>query len=242
MQRVFVKVVGFSDVERHALNTLFRLSEQREVSYAPWQPDLGVAADMALIDSESHEALIEFESPSNAHLKMIWIGPGAPAQAWRGFERPLQWPDVIAAMDILFQPPPEMDFDLSSPAELGAVPADGKRALIASADLAERLYLRARLALANLTQADEAVNASDALELARRHKYDIALVDFALPGVAGWDLIRQLKAAQPGLAHLVVTKEKVTAADRLRGWREGTEEFLGKPPHPAKLKALLSRV
>ena len=30
MERVFVKVAGFSDAERHALNTLFRLSEQRE--------------------------------------------------------------------------------------------------------------------------------------------------------------------------------------------------------------------
>jgi hypothetical protein len=32
-RRVFVKVVGFSDAERHALNTLFRLSEERDTHY-----------------------------------------------------------------------------------------------------------------------------------------------------------------------------------------------------------------
>ena len=37
-QRIYVSVVGFSDVERHALNTIFRLSEDRDVSYAPWVP------------------------------------------------------------------------------------------------------------------------------------------------------------------------------------------------------------
>ena len=37
-QRIYVSVVGFSDVERHALNTIFRLSEERDVSYAPWVP------------------------------------------------------------------------------------------------------------------------------------------------------------------------------------------------------------
>ena len=34
-QRVFVKVVGFSDVERHALNSVFRLSEDRDTIYSP---------------------------------------------------------------------------------------------------------------------------------------------------------------------------------------------------------------
>ena len=36
VKRVFVKVFGFDDVERHALNTVFRLSETRPVAYALW--------------------------------------------------------------------------------------------------------------------------------------------------------------------------------------------------------------
>ncbi len=248
MQRVFVKVIGFSDVERHALNTLFRLSEARETCYAPWQEELGVAAQLALIDSDSHEALVEFHAPSNAQLKMVWVGPRAPAQAWRAFERPLQWPDVIAAMDVLFQPPPEidLDFDLGASGDTGPAtqPPEptGKRALIASADRAERLYLRARLSLADLTQADEAATGADALELVRNHRYDVALVDFDTPGTTGWDLLRQLQAAEPRIPHLIVTKDRVSAGDRVRGWRTGTGCLLSKPLQPERLKDLLKQV
>ena len=49
---VFVKVVGFRDVERHALNTLFRLSAERPTCYALWMPDAPVMPHIALIDVE----------------------------------------------------------------------------------------------------------------------------------------------------------------------------------------------
>ena len=35
-QRIYIKVVGFSDEERHALNTVFRLSEQCRTMYQLW--------------------------------------------------------------------------------------------------------------------------------------------------------------------------------------------------------------
>lgn len=244
MQRVFVKVIGFDDAERHALNTLFRISQGGDITYALWSPDYGVEADVGLIDSDSHEALVEFASPRNESLKMAWIGPGAPAQAWRSFQRPVQWPEVIEALDALLQPPP--DFDLTNPGGLedlaARAEAAGKRALIASPDPAERLYLRARLALANLTHADEAGNASDLLELVGRNRYDVAVVDFALPGAPVWDLLRQLRSGAQAIPHLIVTKDRITAADRLRSWRQGTEHLMAKPPHPAQLKELLARV
>ncbi len=247
MQRVFVKVLGFSDVERHALNTLFRLSEERDIGYALWSPDYGVAAQMALIDSESHEAGVEFESPSNQDLNMIWIGPGAPAQAWRNFERPIQWPDVIAAMDQLFVAPPDLDFDLGGPEEAQDTlpPEPGpppRRALIASADRDERLYLRARLALAGLTQADDAVTAAEALEFAHLNCYAIALVDFALAGESGWGFLRQLRAAGQRIPHVIVTKSRWSPGDKLRALWGGQPALLAKPPDPAQLKALLERV
>ncbi|HYD76568.1 response regulator [Ramlibacter sp.] len=247
MQRVFVKVLGFSDVERHALNTLFRLSEERETGYALWNPEYGVAAQIALIDSDSHEAVVEFESPSNAGLKRIWIGPHAPAQAWRSFERPIQWPEVISAMDHLFMPPPDLDFDLGDPQEAqDTVPPEPgpppRRALIASPDREQRLYLRARLALAGLTQADDAASAADALECARLNRYEIALVDFALAGEAGWTFVRQLRACEPGIPHVIVTKDRVSAGEKLRAWFADQPVLLAKPPHPGKLKALLERV
>lgn len=239
---VSVRVIGFADHERHSLNTLLRLSAGRPTQYQLW-PD-GASSpgpDLALIDSQSYEAVLALEAPSNAGLKMIWIGPGSPPQAWRCFNRPVRWAEVVLAMDELFEPPPNLDFDLTAPAALDAA-VPGRRALIASADRAHRLYLRARLALADLTQADEAQTPAQALECARRHRYQIALVDLDLPGGEGWKFVRQLAAGRPKIAHLIATNGRATAGDRMRAWLAGAHNLPGERLDPAQLHALLQRV
>ena len=245
-QRVFVKVVGFSDVERHALNTVFRLSEQRETIYSLWLVDAPEPPQLALVDGQSYEARLELESPGNAAIKLIWVGAVAPAGAWRTFERPISWPDVVKAMDQHFAPPEPLDFDLG--ADSGApdtLPPDGpppKRALIASANREERLYLRAKLALARVTQADEAETGSQARELVRTHQYEVALVDFALPDVEGWAFLKELAAARPAIPHVIFTKSNATIVERVWGRISGAEGFFDKPPHPGKLQRLLYKV
>lgn len=245
-QRVFVKVIGFTDVERHALNTVFRLSEQRETIYSPWLPEAPDSPQLALIDGQSYEARLELESPKNSEQKLIWVGAVAPAEAWRTFERPISWPEVVNAMDQLFAPLDALDFDLgydsgsadTVPPELPPV----KRALIASADRDERLYMRARLALADLTQADEAESGAQALELTRTHQYSVALVDFSLPDVDGWAFLKELGETRPAIPHVILTKAQASVPERLRAWLGGAKGLVGKPPHPGKLQALLERV
>lgn len=241
-QRVFVKVVGFTDVERHALNTMFRLSELRGTIYSLWESGAPEQPKLALIDGQSYEARLELESPKNALLKLIWVGAVAPAHACRTFERPLSWPDVVKSMDELFASPEPLDFDLGF--DEGAAPGDGtaKRALIASADRDERLYLRAKLALADLTRADEAETGAQALELARAHHYAVALVDFGLPDMDGWAFIKELTEARPAIAHVIVTKAQASLGERARGWFAGAKGFFDKPPHPGKLQDLLHKV
>jgi CheY-like chemotaxis protein len=101
VKRIFVKVFGFDDVERHALNTVFRLSETRPTAYAPWTAAAPDEADMALIDGDSWEATLELANPAHDDLKLIWIGDSPPARARLVFKRPLQWAAVIEGMDEL---------------------------------------------------------------------------------------------------------------------------------------------
>src|SRR5438046_408356 len=148
VQRVFIKVVGFTDVERHALNTVFRLSEQRQIVYALWMPGAPDEPMLALVDGLSYEAPMEVKAFPEK-LKLVWVGPEASPNAWRTFERPLSWPDVIAAIDELFTPESATDFDLGiSQPFADTVPPEPtepvKRALIASPQLDDRLYLRAK--------------------------------------------------------------------------------------------------
>lgn len=245
-QRVFVKVVGFTDVERHALNTVFRLSEQCGTRYCLWMADAPEAPQLALVDGQSYEATVELETPGSAGLQLIWVGAVAPARAWRTFERPICWPEVVGAMDELFVAQPALDFVLDGDRDAaGTRPPDepgAKRALIASADRGERLYLRARLALAHLTRADEAETGARALELTRTHHYDVALVDFALPDMDGWAFLKELTGTRPAIPHVIVTKSNASIAERMRARLAGAEGLLDKPPHPGKLQDLLYRV
>jgi CheY-like chemotaxis protein len=101
VKRIFVKVFGFSDRERHTLNTIFRLSEDRPLAYAPWSAAAPYAAEVVLIDGNNWEAALELAKPENDALTLIWVGDNAPARASLAIARPLQWSAVIERVDQL---------------------------------------------------------------------------------------------------------------------------------------------
>lgn len=237
-QRIFIKVVGFSEEERHALNTVFRLSEQCRTMYQLWTPEAPDLPRAALLDAGSHEAWMEAEAPSAQGSCILWVGPQPPAFATRAFSRPLAWGEVVESLDALFpEPGPEMDLDL-------VVTEDSvmsqKLALIVSGNRERRLYLRARLALAKLTLADEADSGARALELARGRKYDVALVDGGLPDTDPWRLIRALREGRNAVGHLALAGG-LGVAERLRARLAGAYT-LDHPPQAAHLKDWLSRI
>lgn len=252
-QRIFVNVVGFSDDERHALNLLFRISEEHETVFSSWEQDAPEAARLAIIDGQAYEAPVEVESPRNAQVPIIWIGDGAPERAVRKFARPISWPEVVQAMDELFPAAIDLDMDLDLDLDMDNVdtqppdtlPPDTpprRRVLIAAADLNERLYMRAKLSLADLTQADDATTAAEALELARMNNYALAIVDFDLPGSNGWDFVRELARGQRPIGKMIVTANRPNLVERMRALFTGVSGFFDKPPHPGKLHEILLHV
>lgn len=127
VRRIFVKVFGFSDVERHALNTVFRLSESRPVAYALWTADAPEKAHAALMDGDKREAFLELANPDNDTLKLVWVGDRPSDKAVLVIARPLQWAAVIEGLDRLFASAPEdtppgagmaLDFDISAASPL----------------------------------------------------------------------------------------------------------------------------
>ena len=75
---VYVKVVGFRDAERHALNTLFRLSIGRPASYGLWTPEAPVAPQLVLIDLDAEDAGAALDAAGpDSKLQLICIGRGA---------------------------------------------------------------------------------------------------------------------------------------------------------------------
>jgi CheY-like chemotaxis protein len=241
---VFVKVVGFTDVERHALNTVFRLSRDREVSYALWTPEAPVTPHLGLIDCESYEARLELASPGhNANLKLICVGAGAPESAWRVFGRPLDWPEVVRAMDDLFMTPPaqasEVDFDIDY---LDALPPGVKLSLLVDADRDQRMYLRARLALAGLYEVDEADSGALALDMSRRRHYDLVIASKDMPDIDGWKLVEQLVGMEPAIGRVVLSTTDTSWHLQERAERAGCFAVLERPFKPSQVIQLLQKV
>ncbi|MEO1291659.1 MAG: PleD family two-component system response regulator [Pseudomonadota bacterium] len=85
-----------------------------------------------------------------------------------------------------------------------------------------------------------ALSGAEALEIARRERPDLILLDVMMPGMDGYECCTRLKA-DPELADIPVVMVTALdqASDRVRGLEAGADDFLTKPPHP---DALLARV
>lgn len=211
-QRIYVSVVGFADVERHALNTMFRLSEEREVSYAPWAPLVApgaqatqVTAEVLLVDGESAEAVLAHAKETPTGQRLIWVGPDAPAHAWRVLRRPIQWSHVLHDLDSVYAARQAdsgyLDLDFSSPIPLdegpgGLVPLL-RRGLLVSTDLAERETLRLRLQDAGIDEIDEVGSNEAAVELLGRQRYAVAAFNLDEHHLDTWSLARLFGQRNP---------------------------------------------
>ncbi len=118
-------------------------------------------------------------------------------------------------------------------------------ALIVDADREARYYLRAKLVMAGVARADEAVSGSEALYLLKTRRYQIVLMDVELPDIDGWDLAARVTASRgrPALADsLVLMAHSLSWLSDLRGRLAGACTCLKKPLDPTELALLLQKI
>ena len=254
---IFVKVVGFGEVERHAINTMFRLSQDSEPTYNLWTPEAPMAPQLALVDVDSYGWELELASPATSpSLKQICIGARPPENAWQSFSRPINWPEIVAAMDSLFltemaAPVPQdsgvdIDFDLLADAPPAPPPPPAppgvKMALLVDPVREHRLYLRARLALAGLVAVEDAQTGAQALELARQRRFDLVILSLDLYDITGWQLIQQLVALEPAIGAVVMTTQDASWEVHEQAEHAGCRGVLVRPFDPLQVHQLLQRV
>ncbi len=241
---VFVKVVGFVDVERHALNTVFRLAAGRTPCYALWTPDAPVPPHLVLLDIDSYEGSLEVATPGfNKNLKMICVGENPPQSAWRTFPRPLNWSAVLYAMDQLFAGSEATDFDLDTGEGAPAVVPPGVRAsLLVDSSRDHRMYLRARLSLAGFIELNEAQDAGQALALARQRHYDLVIVNLDDPELDGWKLTHQLVDLEPTIGSVVLSTRNTSWHLQERAEQAGCRGVIEIPFDPVQILELLRKV
>jgi hypothetical protein len=211
-QWVFVGVVGFSDVERHALNTVFRLSEDRDLSYAPWTPTGAAqaqaplaAAQVLLVDGASVEGVLTHARELPAGQRLIWVGADAPPYAWRVLERPIAWSDLLHDLDAVYAAHQVdsgyLDLDISSPAPLGGGAGESeivkRRALLVGVDAVDAEVVRSGLARAQASEIDAVFNTDLAVTLMGRNAYSCAVFNLDAHQVDAWALARLFRTRFP---------------------------------------------
>ncbi len=91
---------------------------------------------------------------------------------------------------------------------------------------------------------DTAAQASEALELAARERFDVAIIDVQMPGIDGIELCRRLKStpATATLPVILVTSHGTTSPDRARGLDMGADDFIHRPIDNVELVARVRAV
>lgn len=84
----------------------------------------------------------------------------------------------------------------------------------------------------------EAADGETGMNKAVETEYDLLLLDLALPGLPGLEILRKLRRIKPTIPVIILTA-KGDEADRVRGLREGADDYVVKP---FSVKELVARV
>jgi DNA-binding response OmpR family regulator len=87
----------------------------------------------------------------------------------------------------------------------------------------------------------EASDGMEALELAKRHKPDVIVLDLMLPGLSGLDVLAQLRAEDNGRRFPVVVISAWGDA-RDEAFAAGADRFVLKPFIPDDLRAVVEEL
>jgi two-component system phosphate regulon response regulator PhoB len=119
--------------------------------------------------------------------------------------------------------------------QTSTTPTGGERILVVD-DEADIVALVAyHLAKAGY-RVSTAANGSDALASARQERPALVVLDLMLPGLSGYDVLEQMRAAEAtrDIAVLMLTARR-EEPDRIRGLSLGADDYLTKPFSPQEL-------
>lgn len=242
---VSILVLGFSDVERHSLNTLFRLSRTNGPNYVLWTPEDAASPNVALIDVDSYEGGLYLVSPSfNPNLRMICVGHNAPAHAWRVVQRPVDWAAMVLVLDALFvlaHDRPLANLEVVH-ARLPPTPPGLRCALFVGMPQENAYFLRARLALAGVLVVDEVHTLEQCEQQLGQRAYDVGLAYVEPSARDPWAYVRYFQGLQEPLRNIVaVMYQPDWRAFRLSE-QLGCTALLEVPFNPQQVSSVFQRI
>jgi CheY-like chemotaxis protein len=96
------------------------------------------------------------------------------------------------------------------------------------------------LLMINRHRVEVAEDGEKALALHEKGKYDLVIVDLALPGMDGLELARRIRVRNPQQPIIMITAHKETVTNDKR--KANIDAILGKPFSPQQLQEVLVEV
>jgi DNA-binding response OmpR family regulator len=87
---------------------------------------------------------------------------------------------------------------------------------------------------------DEAADGEQALDRFRRHPPDLVVLDLRLPGLDGYDVLREIRRSSS--VYVIVLSARAEEADKLVGLELGADDYVTKPFSPRELVARIRAV
>jgi two-component system, cell cycle response regulator len=96
-----VDVIGFNDVERSMLTSIFALAARRDPGFAQYEPGApGRQPDVYLVDADNPVSFSEYKAlHKRAALPAVLVGARAQGDEGLVLPRPLQWARLLQALD-----------------------------------------------------------------------------------------------------------------------------------------------
>jgi two-component system copper resistance phosphate regulon response regulator CusR len=107
--------------------------------------------------------------------------------------------------------------------------------LVVDDDPKYRAYMQRGLSESGLT-CSLAPDGETALQLLRKEKFDLVLLDVMLPGLQGWDVLEALRAEGNTVPVIFITARDAVD-ERVKGLRSGGDDYIVKPFAFAELVA-----
>jgi two-component system cell cycle response regulator len=265
-----VDVIGFNDVERSMLTSIFALAARRDPAFAQYEPEPGRMPDVYLVDADNPAAFAEFRAlHRRANLPALLVGTGAHGTKCLVLPRPLQWARLLQALDdtvsggdelpaVAAPPTPQTPHGLrrslsgaslgrsnsprDMPAEAAAKRMLGDTVLVVDDNATVRMFMQAKLAPYGF-EVDIAETGEEAIGLSAAQEYTCVFLDVVLPGIDGYQVCKMIKANKQAIKKtaVVMLTSRSSPFDKLRGSLAGCDEYLTKPLDEDRLLEVIAK-
>jgi CheY-like chemotaxis protein len=241
--RYTVALQGFSDFERSALNSFFRLAQQRAPAYE--RAASPIDSDFIIADAD-HPADVAAVRDADRMQDTIFIGARASAGASAWLPRPIEPTRIVRELDLLLEQrlalldePPQADWVASGPGLLdeAAVAGSGrvvKDVLVVDDSRIALKFLQVRLMRLGY-RVHLARNSTQALDRMTVHSFALAFIDIALGADSPMDglqlcqFMKQTARQSTGGPRIVLITGQAAPAERVRTSLAGSDAYLAKP-------------